>query len=161
MSRPNKQTGPKSPQERKHGGQWEVKTRGREGIHINDCTDTLFFFIFIFSGLGKWFCILHCPRCSVNYIVIVILTWGRTEHCANIKIILNHPGKICDLLYGWWANLYLSSTGRWGAAGRGATTAGTVDRSQGKVVFSWKGICLHIGENSSSNIKLQHYCLNA
>lgn len=50
MSRPNKQTGPKSPQERKHGGQWAVKTWGREGIHINDCTDTLFFLFLFFQG---------------------------------------------------------------------------------------------------------------
>lgn len=48
-----------------------------------------------------------------------------------------------------------------GAEGRGAATVGTVDRSQGKMPVSLKCICLHIGENEPSSIKLQHYCLNA
>lgn len=140
MSGPNKQPGPKSPQERKDR---DMKTWGREGINISMCTDTFFF-----SGLGKWFCILHCPRCSVNYIVVVALTWGRAELCANIMIVLKHPGESCGLLFGCWANLYLSPTGRWGAEGRGTATVGTVDRSQGKMLFTWNAsVCILVKIN--------------
>lgn len=57
-------------------------------------------------GLGKSFCMLHCPRCSVNY--IVILPWGRA---ANIMITLYHSGEVCVVLSVRGANLYLSPTG--------------------------------------------------
>lgn len=57
------------------------------------CTDTLL----VFSGLKNSFCIPHCPRCSVIYVVIVILTGGRTGLCAMIMIILNHLEELCGL----------------------------------------------------------------
>lgn len=78
---------------------WGVKAWGTESINISICTDTWLFF---FPELGKSFCILHCPRCSVNYRVLVILTWGRAELCVNIMIIPNHPREI-------WSPVWLLS----------------------------------------------------
>lgn len=64
MSGPNKQPGPKSPQERKDR---DMKTWGREGINISMCTDTFFFRVgkmILYPALPQMFSQLYSCSCT-------------------------------------------------------------------------------------------------
>lgn len=65
MSGPNKQPGPKSPQDRKDR---DMKTWGREGINISMCTDTFFFFrvgkMILYPALPQMFSQLYSCSCT-------------------------------------------------------------------------------------------------
>lgn len=108
---------------RRHGG--------REGINISICIDTLLFlFCFVFFSVGEMILYPTLPQMFSQLYSYSYTNMSRAELCANIMIILHHPGEICGLLYGWLANLSLSPAGRWGAAGRSAATVGTMEGSR-------------------------------